>query len=118
MAATLALTGGPASIGEGLKMATYDVVFDTAQATGGEALDFTNEFTYIHAIWPAGNDTAADNAYSYSFVCPDAATAISSTTVKVQMHWTDAGATTAKDFAEFVGDASAVGNLHVCVIGK
>ena len=117
MAATLVLTSGPGYV-EGLKMATYDVVLDTAQATGGEALDFTNEFTYIHAIVPAGNDTAADNAYKYSFVCPDSGTAISSTTVKVQMHWNEADVTTAEDFAEFVGDASAVGNLKVLVIGR
>lgn len=117
MAATLAKTGGPGVV-EGLKFATYEITLDTAQATGGEALDFTNEFTYIYSITPGGNDTAADNTYKYSFLAPDSGTAITSTTVLVQMHWQAAGATTPKAFAEFVGDASSIGNLKCLVVGK
>jgi len=117
MAATLALTSGPANIGEGMKIATYDIVLDTTQATGGEALDFTNEFTNIAAIIPAGNDTAADNAYKYSFLCPDYATAATSSNCLVQMHWSPTG-TSGEPFVEFTGNASTVGNLKCVVIGK
>jgi len=118
MAATLELTNGPASIGEGMKMATYEVTMDTSVTSGGEVLNFTNEFTYIHAGWPAGNDTAADNAYKYSLVLPDHDTAATSSNCKVQMHWNEADVTTAEDFAEFTGDASSVGNLKIVIIGK
>lgn len=117
MAATLVLTEGPTCIGEGLKIATYDIVLDTTQATGGEALDFTNEFSNVAAVWSGGNDTAADNAYKYSFIAPDYTTAATSSNITVQMHWSPTG-TSGEPFVEFTGDASTVGNLKCVVLGK
>lgn len=119
MAVTLTKTSGPEAIGPGIKMATYSLAFDTSYPTGGEAIDLTGEFDYITWIGPGANDTAADNAKKYQFICPDSSTAVTSSNVLVQVHWSADG-TDGEDFVEFTntGNLSAVGALQILVYGK
>ena len=119
MAVTLTKTAGPSVLGPGIKMATYELEFDNSYPTGGEAIDLTGEFTYVYAVLCGGNDTAADNQKKYSAIHPGYSTAVTSSNVKIQVHWDPADGGAAEDFAEFTntGDLSAVGALQIVVIG-
>ena len=116
MSATLTKTAGPAPIGEGLKMATYSVAFDTAQAQGGEVINLTGEFTYAYYIGCGGNDTAADNGYIARAVCPSATTALTTSNTLIQLLWN--GGDSGEVMLEFTGNASAIGAMQLVVIGK
>jgi len=116
MAATLTKTSGPEAICNGMKMATYAVAFDTAQATGGEVINLTGEFDYVSFISCGGNDTAADNGYIFRPVCPAYATAVTTSNVLIQILWN--GGDSGEVMLEFTGNASAVGVLQLLVIGK
>jgi hypothetical protein len=116
MAATLTKTCGPSNIGEGFKMATYSVAFDSAQAAGGESIDLTGEFDYVYAVIPGGNDTAADNGYIARAVVPGATTAVTSSNVLIQLLWN--GGDSGEVMLEFTGNASAIGAMQLLVIGK
>jgi hypothetical protein len=118
MAATLTKVAGPCSIGS-MKIATYTMLFDSSYPTGGEAIDLTGEFDYVYQVICGANDTAADNAKTYRAIFPGASTAITSSNVLIQAHWSADG-TDGEDFVEFTntGDLSAVGSLCITVIGK
>jgi hypothetical protein len=116
MAATLTKTAGPEAIGPGLKMATYSVAFDTAQLTGGEAINLTGEFDYVCFATCGGNDTAADNGYIARVVCPAASTAVTSSNVLIQLLWN--GGDSGEVMLEFTGNASAIGAMQLLVIGQ
>ena len=116
MAATLTKTAGPAPIGEGLKMATYSVAFDTAQASGGEVIDLTGEFKYAYYIGCGSNDTAADNGYIARGITPGYGTALTSSNTKIQLLWN--GGDSGEVMLEFTGNASAIGAMELLVIGK
>jgi len=116
MAATLTKTAGPSNVGEGLKIATYAVAFDTAQASGGEVVNLTGEFDYIYFASCGANDTAADNGYIARVVCPSATTAITSSNVLIQLLWN--GGDSGEVMLEFTGNASAIGGMQLVVIGK
>lgn len=116
MSVTLTKNVGPIVIGPGLKMANYSIAFDTAQASGGEVIDLTGEFTYVDAIHYGGNDTAADNGYEVKFIVPAYGTAATSSNVKVQLIWN--GGDSGEAFLEFTGNASAIGDCRITVIGR
>lgn len=107
---------GPNNICPGVKIAVYQISFDTSYPTGGEALDFSGDFDFVYGIVPGGNDTLADNGYSFAGILPGATTAVNSTNCKVSVHWSN---NTAQALAEFTntGDLSAVGQLTLIVIG-
>lgn len=119
MAATLTKTGGPSAIGAGFKMATYTVALDSSYPTGGEAIDLTGEFTYVLAVICGGNDTAADNGYTFRALHPGATTAVTSSNVLIQAHWDgDPAADTTNPEVANTTDLSAVGALQILVIGS
>lgn len=117
MAATLTKVSGPTCI-PGIKIATYKVAFDNSYPTGGEAIDLTGEFDYVYHIDCGANDTAADNAKTYRAIYPGTGTAVTSSNVLIQVHWSADG-TDGEDFVEFTntGDLSAVGALTITVYG-
>ncbi len=116
MAATCTLTAGPTAIGAGLKMATYSVLLDTATASGGEAIDISGEFTYMHFGVCGANDTAADNYVGkLDLIHPGAGTAVSSSNVLVTAC---ESSDTNEPFTEFTGNLATVGELQVMIIGK
>lgn len=120
--ATLTKVAGPNPIGPGLKMAVYTLAWDNSYPSGGEAVDISNEFTKCYAIIPSGNDTLADNGYSFAGVFDYTAT-VTSSNVKISVNWqkdpADSGGTDIV-FPEFTngGDLSAVGQFMFTVIGK
>jgi hypothetical protein len=101
-----------------MKVATYTVAFDNSYPTGGEAIDLSGDFDYVYAVICAGNDTAADNAKTFRAIHPGATTAVTSSNVLIQVHWSADG-TDGEDFVEFTntGDLSAIGALQIIVIG-
>lgn len=120
MAVTLTKIKGPWFAGPGVKMATYQVAFDSSYPTGGEAIDLTGDFDYVYNIAFGSNDTLADNGYVFSSLIPAPATAITSSNVLLTVHWDPADASAAEVLAEFTntGDLSAVGQLSITVVGK
>ena len=106
----------PAAIGAGNKIAHYalDATGDTAWASGGEIIDLTADFEYIHTILFGGMDAVADGGYKVTPIFAYG-TAITSTNVKIALH---ISASTATVFGEFTSDASAVGELKITVIGR
>jgi hypothetical protein len=116
MAATLTKTAGPEPMCNGLKVATYSILFDTAQATGGEAIDLTGEFDYVCFATCGGNDTAADNGYIARVVCPSASTAVTSSNVLIQLLWN--GGDSGEVMLEFTGNASSIGAMQLLVMGQ
>jgi len=112
--ATLTKVKGPISIGGGMKIACYNLAFDTGYPSGGEPIDLTGEFDYVYAVIPAGNDTLADNGYKAQAIQPAPATAVSSSNVTITLHEVgSAGAMT--EFS--TTDASAIGQCSIVVIG-
>lgn len=116
MSVTLTKTSGPSVLGPGIKLATYEIAFDSAQASGGEVIDLTGEFSYITFAMAGANDTAADNGYIARVLCPGYSTAVTSSNVKVQLLWN--GGDSGEVMLEFTGDAHAIGALQLVVIGK
>ena len=118
MAVTLTKTSGPNNLGPNQKIATYTLLFDSSYPTGGEAIDLSGDFDYVYAVVCAGNDTAADNGYKFSAIHPGATTAVTSTNVLIQAHWSP-NATNGEVFSEFTntGNLSAVGALQIMVVG-
>ena len=113
MSLTVARKGGIAAA-EGLKMAVYQIAFDSSYPTGGEALDLTDDFDYVYGVAFAGNDTSADNAYIFHALLPAPATAITSSNVLVQVF---AGASGANAEVSNATDLSAIGQTSVFVFG-
>jgi hypothetical protein len=116
MSLTQTLLAGPTAIGPGIKQAIYSVAWDSSYPTGGEPLDCTDEFTYVYGIVFAGNDTSADNTYTFNALLPAATTACTTSNTLIQV-WN--GGTTDAIFEE-EGNAtnlSAIGDMKVIVWG-
>lgn len=119
MTATATLISGPSTQFGGMKSAVFSVAFTSTYPTGGEPINFTTEangaFSEVHGIISAGNDTLADNAYSFEAVLPAAGTAASSSNTLISLWVGTAGVKT-----EFTngGDHTAVGDLKIVVFGK
>ena len=119
---TLTKIAGPNPIGPGLKMAVYSLLWDSNYPTGGEIVNISGEFTKCYAIIPSGNDTLADNGYSFAGVFDYTAT-VTATNVKISVNWeknpADGGGADIA-FPEFTntGDLSSIGQFMFTVIGK
>jgi len=120
--ATATNISGVSNIGAEMFMATYTVALDTTHATGYQTVDLTDDFKYIHAMWFAGNDTIADNAYKIDAVLPAAGTAIDATNVQLTFHYSPAKTGNAENAEVFdpvnAGDLGDIGDLRIVVIGK
>ena len=118
MAATLTKIAGPAPVGPGIKMCVYTMAWDNSYPTGGEAIDITGEFDYVYGIAFGGNDTAADNGYTFSALLPGATTAVTSSNVKIQAHWDGDPATDTTNPEVANGeDLETIGATSLVVIG-
>lgn len=116
MAGTLTLIAGPSAVGPGQKVAIYSCAMSASYATGGEPMDFTGEFSEVHALMFAGNDTSADNAYQFNALLPAAGTAATSTNTLLQVFL--GGTTNAILEEEGNGtDLSSIGDMRLVVIG-
>ncbi len=116
MAVTLTKIAGPSATGPGQKVAAYSCAWDAAYATGGEPMDFTGEFTEVHALMFAGNDTSADNSYQFNALLPAAGTACSSSNTLMQV-WLG-GTTNAILEEEGTSSLATIGDMKLIVIGK
>jgi len=117
MAVTPTLIKGPFAWGPGLKAAVYQTALDTAHATLGEPIDLTDDFEYVFAVFPGGNDTAADNyTVKLDFVIPDPTTAIDATNLLITACWSPDNAD-GEAFKENIGSLSAIGQFGFFVIG-
>jgi len=117
MTVTPTLLKGPFFPAPGLKIAVYQTALDSAHASGGEPIDLTDDFTYVYAVLPGGNDTAADNyAAKLDFIYPAPTVAISSTTVLITACWSADG-TDGEAFIERTTDPSDIGQFSFTVIG-
>ena len=116
MAGTLTLLAGPTAVGPGCKVAIYSNAMSSSYATGGEPCDFSGEFTSLHAIRFAGNDTSADNSYDFNPLIPAAGTACSSTNTLIQVFL---GGTTNAIREEEGGttNLSTIGDMKLIVFG-
>jgi hypothetical protein len=120
--ATLTTVVKPSALCPGLKIAVYSLAFDSSYPTGGEAVDISADFTKVYAVLPGGNDTLADNGYSFAGLFTRTAT-VSSSNVLITVNWeknpADAGGADIP-FPEFTdtGNLSAVGQLTFTVLGK
>jgi len=122
MAVTLTKVKGPSVICAGFKIATYNAAWDTDYTTGGDAIDLTDDFTYVYNIIVGGNDTLADNGYVIGAIQPAPGTAVTSTNCTLTVNWQEDPADTggaAIPLPEFTdnGDLSAIGQCSVTVIG-
>ena len=117
--ATLTKIAGPTVVGAGMKVAHYQLAFDSSYPTGGEGIDLSNEFTYVYSINIGGNDTLADNLYLFNAILPSATTATSSTNTLITVAWDPSDAGAAEDFDEFTngGNLSSIGQLSLTVWG-
>jgi hypothetical protein len=111
MAITLTTVVKPTFLAPKIKEATYTVLWDSSYPTGGEAYDFTADFTYITSIIEGGNDTSADNAYDVKPLLPAPGTAITSSNVLLQMF--SGGSEVAN-----TTDLSAIGQTAIIVRGS
>ncbi len=116
MAIGITLVSGPSAIGPGFKQAVYTGNATGTYSTGGEALDLRGEFTYVYGITFAGNDTSADNTYTFNALLPSATTACSASNTLMQV-WN--GGTTDAVLEEEANatDLSAIGDMKIVVWG-
>ena len=114
--ATATKLGGPTAVGPGLKVASYSVLMDSSYPTGGEAIDFSADFTNIYGISFGGNDTSADNTYVFAALLPAPATTVSSSNTLIQVFL---GGTTDAVMEEEgnTTDLSTIGTLRCFVWG-
>jgi hypothetical protein len=104
----------PAAIGAGNKIAHYAIAWDNSYASGGEPIDLTDDFEYIHTILVGGQDTLADGGYKVTPIFAYG-TAITSSNVTLALH---ISAATATVFGEASGNVSAIGETKITVIGR
>ena len=117
MTVTPTLLKGPFFPAPGLKMAVYQTALDSAHASGGEPIDLTADFTYVYAILPGGNDTAADNyAAKLDFMLPAPTVAVTSSNILITACWSADG-TDGEAFVERTTDPSDIGQFSFTVIG-
>jgi hypothetical protein len=116
MAITVTKLSGPAVIpgGTGVRY-DFSLLLDSAHASGGEAIDLTSYFSYIHSATINSVDAAADQVYKFGVVIPSAGTAVAADNVLITAHYSNAdeGA-----MVEVTGDLSTVGELTITVVGK
>lgn len=115
MSVTLTKIAGPTPLGPGQKVAIYSCAWDAAYATGGEAMDFTGEFTSVDALLFGGNDTSADNTYKFNAILPASGTACTSSNTLMQV-W-NGGTTDAVLEEEGTSSLAAIGDMKLVVIG-
>ena len=116
MSLTQTLVAGPTAVGPGIKMAIYDVAFDSSYPTGGEPLDCSSEFTYVYGVTFAGNDTSADNKFVFNAIIPAPTTACSSSNVTIQA-WLGGTTDAVLEEEGNATDLSAIGQMAVIVYG-
>jgi hypothetical protein len=107
----------------GLSMAVYSLALDNNYVTGGYALDLS-DFSKVYGITAGGNDTLADNGYSFAGIgAYGTAPTSSNKKLSVFMNYNPGGAGSAdrvhiEAVAAGVKDLSAIGQLIVTVFGK
>jgi hypothetical protein len=117
MSATVTAIGHPCVIGEDNKISHYTIAFDSKYpATTGEAIDLTDDFTYIHNILIGGHDTLTDGKYKFDAIW-DSSSAITSSNVVIAAHWSNSSATVLAEVTNDT-DLSGVGALHITVFGR
>lgn len=118
--ATLTTIVKPNNVAPKLKVAVYQLAFDSSYPTGGEAIDISADFDYVYSVNVGGNDTAADNNYLFQALLPSASTAVTSSNVLIQAIWDPADAGAAEDFVEVTNatDLSSIGQLSLVVFGS
>ena len=116
MALTQTLVAGPTAIGPGMKLAVYQVAFDSSYPTGGEAVDLTGEFTYAYGMWFAGNDTSADNTFVFNALLPSATTAVTTSNTLMQV-WLGGTTDAVLEEEGNTTDLSAIGQCTIIALG-
>lgn len=116
MAVTVTKLSGPTVKDGGVGVEyNFSLLLDSAHASGGEEIDLTSYFSYIHTAVIGSTDAAADQVYKFGVVIPSAGTAVASDNVLITAHYSNAdeGA-----MVEVTGDLSTVGELTLSVTGK
>jgi hypothetical protein len=122
MSLTVTTVKAAESVGPGLKMGVYAVLWDNSYSTGGEPLDMTTDFDYVWGVSIIGNDTLADNGYKIGCIVPAPTVACTTSNVLLDVHWeknpADGGGADIP-FPEFTNAASlaAIGQTMIVVFG-
>jgi hypothetical protein len=115
MAVTITKLVGPTvKSGSGIEY-TFSILLDSAYPAGGEPLDLTDYFTYVHGATVGSTDAVADNVYKYQCSIPSAGTAITSSNILLTAHYSNADEGVMVDATG--ADLSGVGELIVTVLG-
>jgi len=114
---TLTTVVAPNNVAAKLKIAEYQILLDASYAASGEEIDLTADFDFIYAITFGGNDTLADNQYSFAAILPGPTVAVASDNVLISCFL---GGTTGAKMEEEGGttDLSDVGQLSFTVYGS
>jgi len=116
MAAVVTKVAGPnVKSGIGSEI-IFSVALDSSYATGGEPIDLTDWFGYIHAATVGGSSVYADQGYKFSVQIPAAGTEITSSNVLITAHHSS-GADAVMNPAD-AEDLSTVVELALTVVGK
>jgi len=124
MAITMTKVSGPSTLCPKVSMAVYNCAWDTDYTTGGDNLtSIATDFDYVYSINVGGNDTLADNGYIVQAIQPAPGTAVTTSNVKLTVHWDQDPADTGGaniPMTEFTddGDLSAIGQLTIVVFGQ
>lgn len=116
MAATATKIAGPSVQSAMGTTVTFSILLDSSYATGGEPIDLTSYFGYIHSATIGSTDAAADQVYKFGVVIPAADVAVSATNVLITAHHSS-GADAVMNPAD-AEDLSTVGELTLTVLGK
>jgi len=115
MAATATKLRGP-DVAGGCFEAIYEVQLDTSHAANGEAIDLTDDFSYIYSASCEAVEAVADAGYQFTVKIPGNGVAVASDNVLILAHQSNNTAQ-AFDEADTV-DLSGVGELRLVVKGK
>jgi hypothetical protein len=116
MAATITKLRGP-DVNGGAFEAIYEVQLDTSHAANGEAIDLTDDFSYLYSASCEAVEAVTDAAYQFTVKIPGNGVAVTSSNVLILAHQVATGDGVAFDEANAV-DLSAVGELRLIVKGK
>ena len=113
--ATPTLVAGVSNVGNEMYMGVFTLLFDTTDANGELSIDLTDYFKYVYSVEIGGS--LATTGYVCEIEKPAAATAITSTNIKVGVY--EAGADGAPLDPVASTDVSAVvTGLTIVVIGR
>jgi len=118
MAATVTKLSGPTVRDGGVGVEyNFSILMDDSYVAGGEPIDLTDYFSYVHFATVNSVDAVADAGYKFQVLIPSAGTAITDSNVLVAAHYSGTADAVLNPVAATT-DLSSVGELTITVVGK